>query len=348
MSTILITGGLGFIGSHTAVEFLNHNYKLIVVDDLSNSDLRISKNIKNITKQSFDFYKIDVTNNLELEKHIFSRYTIDAIIHFAAKKSVNESVEEPLLYYDNNINSLLNLLSLSVRYKVKKFIFSSSCTVYGQPDKLPVDEEQGFQKSQSPYGSTKQICEHILADFVKAQPSYHVIALRYFNPIGAHHSGQLGELPRGKPSNLLPYLTQTAIGWRKKLFIFGNDYNTPDGTAIRDYIHVADLANAHLIATEHLLKHQSLKRYDYFNIGTGKGYSVAEIVHTFEEVNQIKINYEIVGRRPGDIEKIYSNVQKSNTLLKWKARHDLKDMLSSAWVWQNYLEKENWLKNEHS
>lgn len=337
MSTILITGGLGFIGSHTVVEFLNANYELIIVDDLSNSDLRIGENIKKITKQSFGFHKLDITDAETLEQDVFSRSKIDAIIHFAAKKSVGESVAKPLLYYDKNINGLLVLLKLARQYEVKNFIFSSSCTVYGQPEYLPVDEEQPFKKAESPYGKTKQICEEILADFVKVNP-LQAIALRYFNPIGAHPSGLLGELPRGVPNNLIPYLTQTAIGRRERLSIFGDDYATPDGTPIRDYIYVVDLAQAHLVAAERLLNNASEKAYDYFNIGTGRGYSVAEVVNTFEAVNNLKVNHKIVERRPGDIEKIYGDVQKSSAVLNWQARYGLEDMLRSAWAWQQYLE----------
>ncbi len=342
MKTVLISGGIGFIGSHTVVELLLFGYKVIVVDDLSNSNLKISEGIKKITKRTFVFHKINICDLKQLEKEIFSKYPIDGIIHFAAKKAVGESTQKPLLYYSNNLNGLLNLLTLSKKYKINNFVFSSSCTVYGQPDTLPIKEDAIFQKAKSPYGNTKQICEEILEDFTNSNKNFKNISLRYFNPIGAHPTALIGELPLEKPNNLIPYLTQTAIGWREKLYIFGGDYNTVDGTAIRDYIHVVDLAKAHIIALERLLLFKHLKNYEYFNLGTGKGYSVLEIIKNFEAISTIKVNYEIIERRSGDIEKIFSDTTLSKKILGWKTKYDLNTMLKSAWNWQKYLDKQGW------
>ena len=295
--TILVTGGTGFIGSHTTVELINAGYNVVIVDNLSN--------------------------------------------HFAASKAVGESVFKPLLYYRNNLNSLMNLLELMPKYDVKGIIFSSSCTVYGQPDKenLPVTEQAPIKKAESPYGNTKQICEEIIQDYIKSGAPVKAILLRYFNPIGAHPSAIIGEMPNGVPANLIPYLTQTAIGIRKELSVFGDDYDTPDGSCIRDFIYVVDLAKAHVCAMAHILDGKMEQDVDVFNVGTGKGNSVLELINTFEECTGVKLPYKIVGRRAGDIEQVWGNVDKANKVLGWKAEHTLAEALSSAWKWQKELRR---------
>ncbi|WP_425390062.1 UDP-glucose 4-epimerase GalE [Ekhidna sp.] len=334
MKNILVTGGLGFIGSHTVVELHNKGYNPIIVDNLSNSQEGVLDRLKQITDTDFSFINIDLVN-YEKTKQIFNDHTIDGVIHFAAYKAVGESVEKPLAYYENNLVSLINLLKLSQEFDVSNFIFSSSCTVYGEPEKLPVDESFPKQQAESPYGNTKQVCEEIIEDYCKSNPDFKAISLRYFNPTGAHESALIGELPLGIPNNLVPFITQTAAGIREKLNVFGGDYNTPDGTCIRDYIHVVDLANAHIAALEHAEKMDT--NYDMFNVGTGKGNSVLEVITSFEKVTGVKLNYEIVDRRPGDVEKIYADTKKVNTVLGWKSERDLDNMMKTAWEWQKSL-----------
>lgn len=339
--TILVTGGTGFIGSHTSVELINAGYDVVIIDNLSNSNADVVDGIEKITGIRPAFEKVDCLDRPALEG-VFKKYPgISGIIHFAASKAVGESVQKPLLYYRNNLNSLINLLELMPKYDVKGIIFSSSCTVYGQPDKenLPVTEEAPIKKAESPYGNTKQICEEIIQDYVKSGAPIHSILLRYFNPIGAHPSAIIGELPNGVPANLIPYLTQTAIGIRKQLSVFGDDYNTPDGSCIRDFIYVVDLAKAHVKAMAYILDGKMDKPVDVFNIGTGKGASVLELIKTFEECTGVKLNYKIVGRRAGDIEQVWGNVDKANKVLGWKAEHTLADALSSAWKWQLELRR---------
>ena len=338
---ILVTGGTGFIGSHTTVELIEAGYEVVIVDNLSNSDADVVDGIEKITGVRPAFEKVDCTDAAALEG-VFKKYSgIQGIIHFAASKAVGESVEKPLLYYRNNLNSLMNLLELMPQYGVKGIIFSSSCTVYGQPDpeNLPVTENAPIKKAESPYGNTKQVCEEIVNDYIVSGAPINAILLRYFNPIGAHPTAIIGELPNGVPANLIPYLTQTAIGIRQQLSVFGDDYNTPDGSCIRDFIYVVDLAKAHVAAMAHILQGKMEKPVDVFNVGTGKGNSVLELIHTFEECTGVKLNYKIVGRRAGDIEQVWGNVDKANRVLGWKAEHTLADSLSSAWKWQQELRK---------
>ena len=338
---ILVTGGTGFIGSHTTVELIEAGYEVVIVDNLSNSNADVVDGIEKITGVRPAFEKVDCTDAAALEG-VFKKYSgIQGIIHFAASKAVGESVEKPLLYYRNNLNSLMNLLELMPQYGVKGIIFSSSCTVYGPPDpeNLPVTENAPIKKAESPYGNTKQVCEEIVNDYIVSGAPINAILLRYFNPIGAHPTAIIGELPNGVPANLIPYLTQTAIGIRQQLSVFGDDYNTPDGSCIRDFIYVVDLAKAHVAAMAHILQGKMEKPVDVFNVGTGKGNSVLELIHTFEECTGVKLNYKIVGRRAGDIEQVWGNVDKANRVLGWKAEHTLADSLSSAWKWQQELRK---------
>ena len=338
---ILVTGGTGFIGSHTTVELIEAGYEVVIVDNLSNSNADVVDGIEKITGVRPAFEKVDCTDAAALEG-VFKKYSgIQGIIHFAASKAVGESVEKPLLYYRNNLNSLMNLLELMPQYGVKGIIFSSSCTVYGQPDpeNLPVTENAPIKKAESPYGNTKQVCEEIVNDYIVSGAPINAILLRYFNPIGAHPTAIIGELPNGVPANLIPYLTQTAIGIRQQLSVFGDDYNTPDGSCIRDFIYVVDLAKAHVAAMAHILQGKMEKPVDVFNVGTGKGNSVLELIHTFEECTGVKLNYKIVGRRAGDIEQVWGNVDKANRVLGWKAERTLADSLSSAWKWQQELRK---------
>lgn len=334
MKSVLVTGGLGFIGSHTVVELIGKGYHPIIIDNLSNSEKQVVNRLSQITNKEIIFEQLDLVN-LEDAKRVFENYSIEAIIHFAASKAVGESVEKPLLYYQNNLISLMNLLALCKDFGVNEFIFSSSCTVYGQPDKLPVDESFPKLPAESPYGNTKQICEEILEDYCKANSEFKAISLRYFNPVGAHPSALIGELPLGIPNNLVPFITQTAAGIREELYVFGGDYNTPDGTCIRDYIHVLDLADAHVLALEHAKSMSS--NYDFFNVGTGSGSSVLDVINSFERVSGVELNYKIVDRRPGDIEQIYADTTKVNKLLGWEAKRDLDSMMLSAWQWQQSL-----------
>lgn len=336
---ILVTGGLGYIGSHTVVELINLGYYVIIVDNLSNSDLRILDGIKKITNLSPIFYNVDVTDFNSFNK-VFTEHEINTVIHFAAYKAVGESVEKPIKYYRNNLMGIINLLELMQKYNINNFVFSSSCTVYGQPSKLPVTENTIIAKASSPYGNTKIISEQIISDQTKTQKDLRAISLRYFNPIGAHKSALIGELPLGIPNNLIPFITQTAIGKLSCLNVFGNDYNTPDGTAIRDYINVVDLAKAHIKAVERLMKKESENKHDFFNIGTGNGLSVLEIINCFENVTKKKLPYKIVARRKGDIEKIWADTKKANEILLWKPEISLKETLISAWNWEKKLKLE--------
>ena len=333
---ILLTGGTGYIGSHTAVELIHQGYEVIIVDDLSNSEHRTIESIEKIIGTKPEFHQFDLRNSTSLEK-LFKDNKFDGIIHFAAKKAVGESVEKPLLYYDVNLNSMLSLLKLMELHKVSNLVFSSSCTVYGQPSRLPVTEDTPFALAKSPYGHTKQIGENILNHTTRTNGQLQALSLRYFNPVGAHPSALIGELPVGTPANLVPFITQTVAGLRSKLKVYGNDYNTPDGTAIRDYIHVVDLAKAHVRAIERMLCHKQKKSYEYFNIGTGKGSSVLEVIQAFERINLTKVPYEVVDRRAGDIVKIYADTTRANNELNWKAQLNLDDMMKSAWKWQKTL-----------
>lgn len=339
--TILVAGGTGFIGSHTSVELINAGYDVVIADNLSNSSEDVVDGIEKITGVRPAFEKVDLKDLAATENMLKKYPAITGIIHFAASKAVGESVEKPLLYYRNNLTSLINLLELMPKYDVKAIIFSSSCTVYGQPDpeNLPVTEKAPIKAAESPYGNTKQICEDIIRDYCKSGAPIQSILLRYFNPIGAHPTALIGEMPNGVPANLIPYLTQTAMGIRKELSVFGDDYDTPDGSCIRDYIYIVDLAKAHVCAVKHLLDGKQSIPVDIFNIGTGKGASVLELIHTFEEATGVKLNYKITGRRAGDIEQIWGNVDKANKELGWKAEHTLADALSSAWKWQQELRK---------
>ena len=334
---ILVTGGTGYIGSHTAVELVNAGYDVVIVDNLSNSNADVISGIEKIIGKRLPLEVCDCCD-YEAMKKVFQKYqNISSAIHFAANKAVGESVKKPLMYYQNNIGSLITMLKLMSEFNCKGFVFSSSCTVYGQPNVLPVTEDAPVQPAMSPYGNTKQICEEIINDTVAAGTPFKSILLRYFNPIGAHPSAEIGELPLGVPQNLVPFVTQTAAGIRQKLSVFGNDYNTPDGSCIRDYINVVDLAKAHVIALDRMIKGKSLKNVETFNVGTGQGLSVLDIVNTFEKVNGVKLNYEIVGRRDGDIEQIWADPKIANEVLGWKAEKTVEETLSSAWKWQQKL-----------
>ncbi|WP_247231479.1 UDP-glucose 4-epimerase GalE [Telluribacter sp. SYSU D00476] len=333
---ILVTGGAGFIGSHTVVELHNAGYTPVIIDNLYNSNRDVLTGLYNIIGKEVPFYDIDC-NDEQAIRELFEKEKFDGVIHFAAYKAVGESVEKPLAYYENNLMSLIVLLKAMREYGINKFVFSSSCTVYGQPNELPVTESTPRQPATSPYGNTKAISEDIIRDHVFSKPALKAIALRYFNPVGAHPTAEIGELPNGVPSNLVPYLTQVAAGLRNSLTVFGSDYDTPDGTCVRDFIHVVDLAKAHVKAIE-LLDEQTISDYyDVFNVGTGQGHTVLELITTFEEVNGVKLNYNIGPRRPGDVEKIYAQSDKVNTVMKWKAEKSLADALRDAWRWQQKI-----------
>lgn len=339
MARILVTGGTGYIGSHTVVELMQQGYDVTIVDNLSNSSVDVLDGISAIVGRRPEFANIDCNDYVSMEA-VFKQYPdIVGVIHFAASKAVGESVEKPLMYYRNNIGSLITLLEVMRRYHVYNIVFSSSCTVYGQPDKdhLPVDETAPIQKALSPYGNTKQINEDIIYDEAHADSSLHATILRYFNPIGAHPSALIGELPNGVPNNLLPFVTQTAAGLRAELKVFGDDYNTPDGSCIRDYIYVVDLAKAHVKAVERMLAGTPTEQVEVFNLGTGRGLSVLEIVRDFMEATGVNVPYQIVGRREGDIEKVWANPKKANEVLGWKADTPVKDVLVSAWNWEKHL-----------
>ncbi len=340
--TILVTGGTGFIGSHTTVELQNAGYDVVIVDNLSNSSASVVDGIEKITGTRPAFEQVDCCDYAALEGVFKKHPGICGVIHFAASKAVGESVEKPLLYYRNNILSLINILKLMPEYGVKGIIFSSSCTVYGQPDPefLPVTEEAPIKKAESPYGNTKQINEEIIQDYIKSGANVSAIILRYFNPIGSHPTAIIGEMPNGVPANLIPYLTQTAIGIRPCLKVFGDDYDTPDGSCIRDYIYVLDLAKAHVAAMARIVDGKNADPVEIFNVGTGNGVSVLELIHTFEKCTGVKLNYEVAPRRAGDIEKVWGNVDKANKVLGWKAVHTLEEALSSAWKWQQKLRED--------
>jgi UDP-glucose 4-epimerase len=337
MSKILVTGGTGYIGSHTVVELINEGFEVVIVDDLSNSQKEVLDGIEKISGVRPEFHNFDLCNEAEVNKFLQKHHDIESIIHFAASKAVGESVVKPLLYYRNNLFSLVFLLEAMKKLKIPNIVFSSSCTVYGQPDKLPVTEQTPFKPAESPYGNTKQICEEILRDTCSITPEINAVSLRYFNPVGAHDTALIGELPRGVPNNLVPFITQTAAGLRQQLSVFGNDYDTPDGSAVRDYIHVVDLAIAHVVAVKRLLSKKQKKNYEFFNIGTGKGLTVLEVIRIFEEVNNLKLNYKIVDRRPGDVVKIYADTSLANQELGWTAKRGAAEMMRSAWLWQQYV-----------
>jgi len=331
---ILVTGGLGYIGSHTVVELLHKDYDVIIIDNLSNTSIDVLEGITRITGKTPEFHQIDIRNKSAMSQFFDKNTDISGIIHFAAFKAVGESVEKPLDYYENNVAALVYLLKESRKLTQPKFIFSSSCTVYGQAEKLPITEDAPVQKANSPYGNTKQIDEEIIQDYITSGGALQAISLRYFNPIGAHQSALIGELPIGIPQNLVPYVTQTAAGKREMLSVFGDNYPTEDGTCIRDYIHVMDLAEIHVIALEKLMEKDYNKKYDVFNVGTGKGNSVLDVVKTFEKVNDLKLPYKIVEPRPGDVTSAYADTTKVETELGWKAKRSMADALKDAWQWE--------------
>ncbi|MBQ7631529.1 MAG: UDP-glucose 4-epimerase GalE [Paludibacteraceae bacterium] len=339
MARILVTGGTGYIGSHTTVELMQQGYDVTIVDNLSNSSIDVLDGIAAITGRKPEFANIDCGNFVDLDNVFNTYHDIVGVIHFAASKAVGESVEKPLLYYRNNIGSLITLLEVMKRHQVQNIVFSSSCTVYGQPDSehLPVDETAPIQPALSPYGNTKQINEEIIRDEAHTDKDLHATILRYFNPIGAHPSAQIGELPNGVPQNLLPFVTQTAAGLRPELKVFGNDYNTPDGSCIRDYIYVVDLAKAHVKAIDRMLHAADREQVEVFNLGTGNGLSVLELIHDFEEATGVKIPYTIVGRREGDIEQVWAAPKKANEVLGWKADTPIREVLASAWKWEKRI-----------
>ncbi|PLX27418.1 UDP-glucose 4-epimerase GalE [Candidatus Parcubacteria bacterium] len=338
MKNILVTGGLGYIGSHTVLELIARGYEVFVIDNLSNSHIDTLDRIEKISGKRPAFFEFDLCDKDRVDK-FFSQNQIDSVIHFAASKAVGESMQVPLKYYRNNLLPLMNILEAMIAYNVDRIVFSSSCTVYGQPDKLPVDEKAPVQKAESPYGNTKQISEEMIADTVRASESMKAISLRYFNPIGAHESALIGELPIGTPNCLVPYVTQTAIGVREQLTIHGDDYDTPDGTCIRDYLHIVDLAEAHINAIEYMHDGGNKDRIGYFNLGTGRGYSVQEVVDEFEKVTEQKLNYKIGPRREGDVEEVYADPSLAEKELKWKAKRGLGEMLKSAWEWEKNYRK---------
>ena len=334
---VVVTGGMGYIGSHTVVELSSAGYDVLIIDNLSNSRASVLEGIRSLCATEVLWENIDLRDQ-EATEAVFAKYdNILGSIHFAAFKAVGESVRDPLKYYDNNINSLLNVLHAHNKFNIPNLIFSSSCTVYGQAAQLPVTEDSPVVPAFSPYGETKQICEKILTDYTHAHTNTRAISLRYFNPIGAHDSCKIGELPLGKPENLLPYITQTAAGLRDQLSVFGNDYNTADGTAIRDYIHVVDLAKAHVVALNRLVANANKKAHEFYNLGTGKGFSVLDVINSFEKTTGIKVNYQIVDRRPGDVEAVYADTSLSEKELNWKAELGLDDMTLSAWNWEKKL-----------
>lgn len=334
---ILVAGGTGYIGSHTTVELQNAGYEVLIIDDLSNSNIEVLDGIEKITGIRPEFIELDLKDKEGTREALKAHPGIEGIILFAASKAVGESVQQPLKYYRNNIVTLLNLLDLMPEFGVKGIVFSSSCTVYGQPDTLPVTEDAPIKPATSPYGNTKQINEEIVRDTIHAGAPFKSILLRYFNPIGAHPTAEIGELPNGVPQNLIPYLTQTAMGIRKELSVFGDDYDTPDGSCIRDYINVVDLAKAHVIAMDRMLQNKSEENVEVFNLGTGRGVTVLELINAFEKGTGVKVPHKIVGRREGDIEKVWANPERANKVLGWTAKETLEDTLVSAWNWQKRL-----------
>jgi UDP-glucose 4-epimerase len=334
---ILVTGGAGYIGSHTVVELIQAGYDPVIIDDFSRSDRTLVEGIEKITKQKPNVQEGDCNDKIFLQRVFKTQGPFSSVMHFAAFKSVGESVSEPLLYYKNNIGSLLALLEVMKEFQVRDLIFSSSCTVYGQPDHIPVDESAPFKRAESPYGATKQVCERILEDVFST--GFRVVSLRYFNPIGAHPSALMGELPIGTPNNLAPYITQTAAGKRAKLTVFGNDYNTPDGSCLRDFIHVVDLADAHVKAMEYLTQLSQQNTLRIFNLGTGRGVSVLELIEQFKRVTGVDVPFVIGPRRSGDIEKVYADTTKVNTELGWKTKYTSEESLLHAWEWEKKLMK---------
>jgi UDP-glucose 4-epimerase len=335
---ILVTGGLGFIGSHTVVELQNQGFDVLIVDDLSNTSLEVLDGISSITGKIPAFEKLDLREKSKVENFFNRHHDISGVIHFAASKAVGESVGNPLLYYENNLSSLIYILQELQKKEEASFIFSSSCTVYGQAEKMPITENAPIQIAMSPYGNTKQIGEEIITDTAKVT-NINAILLRYFNPIGAHPSAEIGELPLGVPQNLVPFITQTGMGLRKELSVYGNDYPTPDGTAVRDYIHVVDLAKAHVIALQRLLNKKNLEKVETFNLGTGTGSSVLEVIHAFEKVSGQKLPYKLVDRREGDVTSAYANTDKANNVLGWNADSTLEEAMESAWKWEQKVRK---------
>lgn len=338
MNKILVTGGTGYIGSHTVVELMNKGYDVVIVDNLSNSQIDVLDNITAITGEKPEFELIDLADREKTLNFFRNHQDISAIIHFAAAKAVGESVEKPLMYYRNNLFALINIMDGMAENEISNLVFSSSCTVYGEPDKLPVSEQSPIKPALSPYGNTKQVAEEIIRDTVAAS-KLKAIALRYFNPIGAHESALIGELPLGVPANLMPFITQTAIGIRQELKVFGSDYPTPDGTPIRDYIHVVDLAKAHVVAVDRMLNQKSKLNFEVFNLGTGNGYSVFEVIHSFEKTTGVKLNYKVVDRRPGDVIEVWADTIFANQELGWKAQKGIDEMTLSAWNWELALDK---------
>ena len=336
---ILVTGGTGYIGSHTTVELIEKGFDVVIIDNLSNSEATVIDGIQNITGVRPELEIFDLCNQEKVEEFFNKHRNISGIIHFAAYKAVSDSVNKPLDYYRNNLVSLINLLDAMKRYGILNMVFSSSCTVYGQPEKLPVNESAALQPATSPYGNTKQVGEQIIRDTTYSDKTISAIALRYFNPIGAHPSALIGELPSGVPENLVPFITQTAIGVREELKVFGSDYDTPDGSCIRDYLHVVDLAKAHVVAVKRLLEGKNRKNYEIFNLGTGNGVSVLEAIRSFEKVSGVKLKYKITGRRPGDIEKIWADPGFANSELGWKTVSTLDEAMKTAWDWEQNIRK---------
>lgn len=334
---ILVTGGLGFIGSHTVVELQNEGFEVVIIDNLSNSSIEVLDGITEITGIRPSFEKLDLKIKNDVKSFFKKHNDVAGVIHFAASKAVGESVNNPLMYYENNINTLVYMLQEMKQLNRQNFIFSSSCTVYGQADEMPITENAPVKPAESPYGNTKQIGEEIIKDTCKVNESLNCIALRYFNPTGSHPSAKIGELPIGVPQNLVPFITQTAIGMREQLSVFGGDYPTPDGTCIRDYIHVVDLAKAHVIAVQRLINNKNTSNYEVFNLGTGSGSSVLEAIQSFEKVSGKKLNYQIVDRREGDITSAYAETSKANDVLGWKAELTLDDAMASAWKWEQKI-----------
>jgi len=335
---ILVTGGTGYIGSHTVVELQQQGYEVVIIDNLSNSRAEIADQIAKITGVKPQLEVFDLTDKQKTKDFFKKHHDLDGVIHFAASKAVGESVEKPLMYYTNNLISLINVLEGMIENDIQHFVFSSSCTVYGQPDELPVSEEAPIKPAESPYGNTKQISEEMLRDTISVS-NLQAIALRYFNPIGAHESAEIGELPQGVPNNLVPYITQTANGIRDFLRVWGDDYNTPDGTAVRDYIHVVDLAKAHVLAIDRMISNRMKMDFEVFNLGTGTGYSVMDVIKAFERVTGLELNFKIMDRREGDIEKVWADPTHSNNELGWKAKRGIDEMMDTAWKWEQAYRK---------
>jgi UDP-glucose 4-epimerase len=337
MDKIIVTGGMGYIGSHTTVRLLEENYEVVIVDNLINASEKTLDGIEEITGKRPIFAPVDLTHPEGVRQLFRTHSDAKAVIHFAALKAVKESVDHPLMYYRNNVTGMINMLDAMIEFEVSNLVFSSSATVYGNPDSLPLTEKHPTKPALSPYGNTKKMGENIIKDVVRAHDHFRAISLRYFNPIGAHESGKIGELPSGIPNNLMPFITQTAVGIRKELLVFGDDYNTPDGTAVRDYIHVVDLADAHVKTVQRMLSNAQKANYEVFNLGTGKGSSVLEVIQSFEKTSGQKLNYRIVARRDGDVEQMYAATDLANEELQWKAQYDLDDMTASSWNWEKHV-----------